>query len=192
MNMCHIRIFSCLLSCCVALAWILEKSHFQHPLTPIIKLGVITSLHSPRTVRGRVSSAGRVSIMPLHVTGISVPRFYCHTWKQTNRACRISERRVVDRCLRNLVLPKLEHTRSWSKTRTWVPMHYALLKHKQISNISAARYIPSIQRSPSQQFSNLPALVKPLWKRDFRHFPLPHFDEIVGKYNERSISVPAR
>ena len=61
---CHIRIFSesCLLSCCFALAWIMEKSHFQHPLTLIIKLGVITSLHSPRIVRGRVSSAGRVQL----------------------------------------------------------------------------------------------------------------------------------
>jgi hypothetical protein len=45
----------------------MEKSHFQRLLT-LINLGVITSLHSPRTVRGRVSSAGRVSIMPLHVT----------------------------------------------------------------------------------------------------------------------------
>ena len=33
----------------------MEKSHFQRLLT-LINLGVITSLHSPRTVRGRVRS----------------------------------------------------------------------------------------------------------------------------------------
>ena len=58
---CHIHIFSCLLSCCFALAWIMETSHFQCPLTLIIKLVVITSLHSPRTVQGCVSS--RLSVV---------------------------------------------------------------------------------------------------------------------------------
>ena len=73
---CYIRIFSCLLSCCFALAWIMEKSHFQRPLTLIIKLGVITSLHSPRIVRGRVSS--------LSSAGVSRSRFNYATARDPN------------------------------------------------------------------------------------------------------------